>query len=122
MESLSPHKRQNYGVVIGASSESSGMKNGGGGGGGGGGGAEKRRHQLTKVLFNVNIQNSLGPVQVMMRPENTVGELMKAAIAIYVKDRRRPLLRSTDPGCYQVHYSQFTLQSEFSLQQFAFVN
>lgn len=80
--------------------------------GGGGGGGEKRR-QLTKFLVNVNIQNSLGRIQVVMSPENTVGELMKAAIGVYVKEKRRPLLRSDDPGCFELHYSQFSLESEF---------
>ncbi|XP_012845701.1 PREDICTED: uncharacterized protein At4g22758-like [Erythranthe guttata] len=108
MDSLSPPKRQNYSVGRGASSESSGLNNGGGGGGGGGG---EERRRLTKVLFNVYIQNSLGPVQVMMLPENTVAELMKAAIDVHVKEKRRPLMGSSDPVCYELHYSQFSLQS-----------
>ncbi|KAI3468862.1 hypothetical protein Pfo_025525 [Paulownia fortunei] len=106
MDSLSPPKRQNYGVPRGARLE---LWRENGGGGGGGGGGEKRR-QLTKVLLKVNIQNSLGPVQVVMPAENTVGELMKAAIGIYVKEKRRPLLGSSDPGGYELHYSQFSLE------------
>ncbi|GER30534.1 flavin-monooxygenase glucosinolate S-oxygenase 3 [Striga asiatica] len=74
-------------------------------------GREARRRYLTKALFKVNIQNSLGPVQVVMQPENTAAELTKAAIAVYVKERRRPLLGSVDPGCYDLHYSQFNLES-----------
>ncbi|KAL7123225.1 hypothetical protein ACP275_01G092300 [Erythranthe tilingii] len=103
MDSLAPPKRQNYGVGRGASSEP-GLNNGGGGGGG------EERRRLTKVLFNVTIQNSLGPVQVMMLPENTVAELMKAAIDVHVKEKRRPLMGSSDPVCYELHYSQFSLQ------------
>ncbi|PIN02846.1 hypothetical protein CDL12_10145 [Handroanthus impetiginosus] len=94
MDSLSPTERQNYG-----------------GGGSGGGGGEEKRRQLAKVLVKVNIQNSLGPVQVVTPPETTVGELMKAAIGIYVKEKRRPLLSSSDPQCYELHYSQFSLES-----------
>ncbi|KAL0329644.1 UNVERIFIED_CONTAM: hypothetical protein Sradi_4951100 [Sesamum radiatum] len=102
--SLSPRKRQSHGVKRGACSES-GRKSGGGGGGG------ETRQQLTKVLLNVNIQNSFGAVQVVMSPRNTVGELTKAAIGIYVKEKRRPLLGSSDPQCYELHYSQFSLES-----------
>ncbi|KAK6158057.1 hypothetical protein DH2020_005371 [Rehmannia glutinosa] len=107
MEFLSPPRRQNDGVERGAPS-ASGLNGGGDGRGGGGG---ENRRQLTKVLFKVNIQNSLGPVQVVMQPENTVSELMKAAIAIYVAEKRRPLLGSSNPGCYELHYSQFSLES-----------
>lgn len=74
---------------------------------------EKQR-QLTKLLMNVNIEKSLGPVKVVISPENTVGDLIKAAIEIYGKEKRRPLLDDTDPRCFELHYSQFSLQSEFS--------
>ncbi|KAL7150166.1 hypothetical protein ABFS83_05G091600 [Erythranthe nasuta] len=76
----------------------------------GGGGGEKQR-QVTKLLVKVNIQNSLGPIHVVMSPENTVGDLTKAAIAVYVKEKRRPLLANSNPGCFQLHYSQFSLES-----------
>ncbi|KAL0312749.1 UNVERIFIED_CONTAM: hypothetical protein Sradi_5674200 [Sesamum radiatum] len=103
--SSSPRKRQSHGVKRGACSES-GQKNGGGGGG-------ESRQQQTKVLINVNIQNSCGAVQVVMPPGSTVRELTKAAIGIYVRDKRRPLLGSSDPECYELHYSQFSLESEY---------
>ncbi|KAL2547408.1 putative protein-like [Forsythia ovata] len=70
---------------------------------------EKQR-QLTKLLVNVNIEKSLGPVKLVMSPENTVCDLIKASIEIYVKEKRRPLLDSTDPKCFELHYSQFSLQ------------
>ncbi|KAG8382359.1 hypothetical protein BUALT_Bualt05G0069100 [Buddleja alternifolia] len=94
--------RRRYGGLMGKLASISG------GGGGGGGG---KRPQLTKLLINVNIQNSLGPIQVVMSPEKTVAELTTAAISIYVKEKRRPLLRSNDPGCFELHYSQFSLES-----------
>nr|XP_004242011.1 uncharacterized protein LOC101256008 [Solanum lycopersicum] len=67
--------------------------------------------KLAKLLVKVNLQNSVGPVHVVMSPENTVRELMKAAIEIYVKEKRRPLLPSSDSRCYELHYSQFSLES-----------
>ncbi|XP_055819486.1 uncharacterized protein LOC129888552 isoform X2 [Solanum dulcamara] len=77
--------------------------------------AHEKQHKLTKLLVNVNIQNSLGPVQLVMSPENTVGELIRTAIEIYVKEKRRPLLNSSDPLCYELHYSQFSMESKFQL-------
>ncbi|XWS38490.1 hypothetical protein CRYUN_Cryun19dG0135600 [Craigia yunnanensis] len=67
--------------------------------------------RLTKMLLNVNIENSLGPVHVVMSSDNTVNDLIKAAIEIYVKEKRRPLLEESDPKFFQLHYSQFSLES-----------
>ncbi|KAI4327064.1 hypothetical protein L6164_019566 [Bauhinia variegata] len=67
--------------------------------------------RLTKVLLNVTVENSLGPVQVFMSPEETVGDLVRAALVIYRRDRRRPFLKDNDPNRYDLHYSPFTLQS-----------
>ncbi|KAL3366030.1 hypothetical protein AABB24_010927 [Solanum stoloniferum] len=73
--------------------------------------SQEKQQKLTKLLVKVNIQNSVGPVHVVMSPENTVRELIKAAIEIYVKEKRRPLLPSSDSRCYELHYSQFSLES-----------
>ncbi|XP_061357826.1 uncharacterized protein LOC133302104 [Gastrolobium bilobum] len=68
-------------------------------------------HQPPKLLLNVNIENSLGAIQVLMQPEDTVADLVKAALGIYDKEKRRPLLKHTDPKCYDLHYSPYSLQS-----------
>lgn len=68
----------------------------------------------TKLLLNVSIERSLGPVQVVMSPENSVGDLVKRAMEIYVREKRRPLLVGNDPHRFQLHYSQFSLESKFS--------
>ncbi|XP_022772892.1 uncharacterized protein LOC111315441 [Durio zibethinus] len=67
--------------------------------------------RLTKLLLNVNIESTLGPVHVVISSDNTVNDLIKAAIAIYVKEKRKPLLQETDPKYFQLHYSQFSLES-----------
>ncbi|KAF8380425.1 hypothetical protein HHK36_027911 [Tetracentron sinense] len=72
---------------------------------------EEGGQRLTKLLLNVTIQRSLGPVQVVISPENTVADLIKAALLIYVKEKRRPLLTETDPLSFELHYSQFSLES-----------
>lgn len=66
----------------------------------------------SKLLVNVTIENSLGALKVLMLPEDTVGELVKAALASYEKEKRRPFLKDTDPKCYDLHHSTFSLQSK----------
>ncbi|XP_062074133.1 uncharacterized protein At4g22758-like [Humulus lupulus] len=67
--------------------------------------------RLTKLLLNVTIERSLGPVQVVISSESTVGDLVKAAVELYVGEKRRPLLPETDPHRFELHYSQFSLES-----------
>ncbi|KAL5728024.1 hypothetical protein ACHQM5_001152 [Ranunculus cassubicifolius] len=65
----------------------------------------------TKLLVKVTVQQSLGPIQVVTSSENTVEDLIKLVLEIYVKEKRRPLLNKTDPRCFELHYSQFCLDS-----------
>ncbi|KAG4933118.1 Uncharacterized protein HKD37_17G047608 [Glycine soja] len=65
----------------------------------------------SKLLLNVTIESCLGAVQVLLSPEDTVADLIKAALAFYEKEKRRPFLKNTDPKCYDLHFSSFTLES-----------
>ena len=76
-----------------------------------GGGSQSPR--LTKLLLNVTIERNLGPIHVVISPENKVRDLTKTALEIYAREKRRPLLPETDPHCFELHYSQFSLESEF---------
>lgn len=67
--------------------------------------------KLTKVLLNVTIQGSLGPVQVLTPPESTVGDLIAATVRQYGKEGRRPFLTTADASAFDLHYSQFSLES-----------
>ncbi|GAB4824761.1 hypothetical protein Ancab_007625 [Ancistrocladus abbreviatus] len=69
------------------------------------------RPKLTKLLLNVTIQGSLGAVQVLTSPELTVGDLIAAAVRQYVKEGRRPVLPTSVPAEFDLHYSQFSLES-----------
>ncbi|MCD7470316.1 hypothetical protein HAX54_010050 [Datura stramonium] len=71
----------------------------------------KDRLKLTKLLLNVTIQRSLGPVQVLISLESTVQDLIAAALRQYSKEGRRPVLTSANPADYDLHYSQFSLES-----------
>lgn len=73
--------------------------------------AMQERRELTKLLLNVTIQRSLGAVQVVMPPEATVEDLIAAALRQYSKEGRRMILPSTDPTGFDLHYSQFSLES-----------
>ncbi|EOY33570.1 hypothetical protein QUC31_018876 [Theobroma cacao] len=72
--------------------------------------SQDARPKLTKLLLNVTIQGSLGAVQVLMSPENTVGDLINAAVRQYSKEGRRPILPSTNASLFDLHYSQFSLE------------
>ncbi|KAL2321627.1 hypothetical protein Fmac_026006 [Flemingia macrophylla] len=65
----------------------------------------------SKLLLNVTVENCAGAVQVVMSAEDTVADLIKAALAFYQKEKRRPFLKTTDANCYDLHYSSFTLES-----------
>ncbi|XP_068651088.1 uncharacterized protein At4g22758-like isoform X1 [Aristolochia californica] len=72
---------------------------------------EIANQRLTKLLLNVTVQQSLGPVHAVISPESKVSDLIKAAVEMYVREGRRPLLTETDPRAYELHYSQFSLDS-----------
>lgn len=74
------------------------------------GGADERP-RLTKLLLNVTLQGSLGHVHVVMTPESTVEDLIAAALRQYLKEGRRPILPTADPAGFDLHYSQFSLES-----------
>ncbi|KAJ8551959.1 hypothetical protein K7X08_028402 [Anisodus acutangulus] len=71
----------------------------------------KDKLKLTKLLLNVTIQRSIGPVQVLISLESTVQDLIAASLRQYSKEGRRPVLTSCNPADYDLHYSQFSLES-----------
>lgn len=68
--------------------------------------------QPSKLLLKVTMMGSLGPVQVLMTPESSVGDLIAAAVRLYVKEGRRPILPSNEASRFDLHYSQFSLESK----------
>ncbi|KAL9322698.1 hypothetical protein ACSQ67_010751 [Phaseolus vulgaris] len=69
------------------------------------------RRKPPKVLLKVAVQRSLSPVQLLMTPESTVGDLIVAALRQYVKESRRPILPANTASEFDLHYSQFSLES-----------
>ncbi|GMP98966.1 hypothetical protein CsSME_00046638 [Camellia sinensis var. sinensis] len=56
----------------------------------------EERPKLTKLLLNVTVQRS---------------DLIAAVLRQYAKEGRRLILPSTDPSVFDLHYSQFSLES-----------
>ncbi|XP_026403396.1 uncharacterized protein LOC113298783 [Papaver somniferum] len=67
--------------------------------------------KLTKLLLNVTVQRSLGPIHVVMSPDSTVGDLITMVVKQYSKEGRRPSLSTTNASDFNLHYSQFSLES-----------
>ena len=65
---------------------------------------------MTKLL-NVTVQRNLGPVQVVILSDSTVGDLIVATPQQYVKEGWRLALPTTDPASFDLHYSQFNLEN-----------
>lgn len=76
--------------------------------------AMQERRELTKLLLNVTIKRSLGAVQGMTPPDATVEDLIAAVLRQHAKEGRRLILPSTDPNGFDLHYSQFSLESKLS--------
>ncbi|KAF8667339.1 hypothetical protein HU200_053014 [Digitaria exilis] len=75
-----------------------------------GGGETTGRRTPSKVLVSVTVQSSMWPLHVMASADWTVADLVAAAVALYVKEGRRPPLPSGDPAAFGLHYSQFSLE------------
>ncbi|RRT35798.1 hypothetical protein B296_00049818 [Ensete ventricosum] len=73
-------------------------------------GAGEERRLPEKVLVNVSVQRSLGPVQVLASAEWSVGDLVAATVRLYVKEGRRPPIPMAEPSAFGLHYSQFSLE------------
>ncbi|KAL6841208.1 hypothetical protein ACP4OV_028981 [Aristida adscensionis] len=93
--------------VRGRSNLRSGSPDGGGEAAAGGVG----RRTPSKVLVSVTVQRSMWPLHVMASAAWSVADLVAAAVALYVKEGRRPPLPSVDPAAFSLHYSQFSLES-----------
>ncbi|XP_066321737.1 uncharacterized protein [Miscanthus floridulus] len=70
-----------------------------------------RRAAPSKALVTVAVQRSMWPLHVMAGAEWRVADLVAAAVELYVREGRRPLLPSADPSVFGLHYSQFSLES-----------
>ncbi|BAF08916.1 uncharacterized protein At4g22758 [Oryza sativa Japonica Group] len=76
-----------------------------------GGGEGRAPAGPSRVLLTVAVRQSMWPLHVMARAEWSVADLVAAAVELYIREGRRPLLPSADPAAFGLHFSQFSLQS-----------
>lgn len=74
-----------------------------------------RDRRLTKLLVNVTVDRSLWPVPVVLDADATVADLVRAAVAAYVREGRRPPLQTgTDADAadgFELHLNKYSLES-----------
>ncbi|XP_047340440.1 uncharacterized protein At4g22758-like [Impatiens glandulifera] len=64
-----------------------------------------------KLLLNVNVEGSFGPIPIVILKDQTVEDLVKVVVETYVMEKRRPLLTESDHRKFELHYSPFSLES-----------
>lgn len=61
-----------------------------------------------KLLVNVTVARSIGPLRALLSKDATVEDAIKATLVLYAKEGRKPFL-SNDPASFGLHYSQFSI-------------
>lgn len=65
-----------------------------------------------KVVINVTVEGSPGPVRAMVKLGSNVDDTIKLVVAKYVEEGRTPKLEpTTSPSSFELHRSYFSLQS-----------
>jgi hypothetical protein len=86
------------------------------------------RRRLTRLLVNVTVDRSLWPVHVVLHADATVADLVRAAVAAYDHEGRRPPLPRGEAADFELHFSKYSLESTWpdmlpaSEACFAFLN
>ncbi|KAM5572725.1 uncharacterized protein ABKV19_012666 [Rosa sericea] len=64
-----------------------------------------------KVVLNVSVEGSPGPVRAMVKLGSTVEETIKLVVDKYSKEGRTPKLLKDEASSFELHQSYFSLQS-----------
>ena len=67
---------------------------------------------INKMLVNVTVAQSSGPLRLLLSKDATVEEVIKETLALYAKEGRKPLL-TNDPTSFGLHYSQFSIDCKY---------
>ncbi|CAN6191535.1 unnamed protein product [Urochloa humidicola] len=72
--------------------------------------------RLTRLLVNVTVDRSLWPVHLVLAADATVADLVRAAVAAYVREGHRPPLQHRGSGGnaadgFELHFSKYSLES-----------
>lgn len=66
-----------------------------------------------KVVLNVSVEGSPGPVRAMVKLGSTVDETIKLVVDKYSKEGRTPKLDKDEALSFELHQSYFSLQSKW---------
>lgn len=67
--------------------------------------------RLTRLLVNVTVDRSLWPVHLVLGADATVADLVRAAVAAYAREGRRPPLAGAAADGFELHLDKYSLQS-----------
>lgn len=67
--------------------------------------------RLTRLLVNVTVDRSLWPVHLVLGADATVADLVRAAVAAYAREGRRPPLAGAADDGFELHLDKYSLQS-----------
>ncbi|XP_066373007.1 uncharacterized protein At4g22758-like [Miscanthus floridulus] len=74
-----------------------------------------RDRRLTRLLVNVTVDRSLWPVHLVLGADATVADLVRAAVAAYVREGRRPPLQTGTAADaadgFELHLHKYSLES-----------
>nr|CAB3466891.1 unnamed protein product [Digitaria exilis] len=74
-------------------------------------GAAAADRRLTRLLVNVTVDGSLWPLHLVLPADATVADLVRAAVAAYVREGRRPPLHQHGGDGFELHFSKYSLES-----------
>ncbi|KAL6004810.1 hypothetical protein ACLOJK_005366 [Asimina triloba] len=74
----------------------------------------RRYSDDSKVVVNVTVQGSPGPVRTMVRLGATVEETIKLVVDKYTEEGRNPRLAMDASSTFELHHSHFSLESELN--------
>lgn len=68
-----------------------------------------------KVVVNVTVEGSPGPVRTMVKLGSSVEDTIKLVVDKYSEERRTPKLDKDAASAFELHHSYFSLQSKYTL-------
>ncbi|KAG6407965.1 hypothetical protein SASPL_130966 [Salvia splendens] len=69
-----------------------------------------RYNMDTKVVINVTVEGSPGPIRTMVKLGSNVEDIMKLVMNKYNEEGRTPQMDKKSYSAYELHYSYFSLQ------------
>jgi len=71
----------------------------------------KRYEKEAKVVVNVTVEGSPGPVRTMVKLGSSVEDTIKRVVDKYTEEGRSPQIDPNMASSFQLHHSYFSLQS-----------